>query len=230
MPSLGGTALCACTSLPSAAKRSRRRPGDLCQPASPRAGSMRGDGRVSQVPGEPRCAHALLFDPSGTSAPGHRGASVLPSAATKASAPTTIHFRGSFTRPAHSLSTLRHHDHSWQLKTRFRRLARLCRAGLTTRWVPQQGFRVCYISSSLPRLVLAHSSNWTETYAKDSSQVDVVRRRQRADRRPAQRDRWGRAAVSALRVPRLRAVRRCTGRPDEYGGAAAVRVARRPRD
>src|SRR3954454_14861329 len=47
------------------------------------------------------------------------------------------------------------------------------------------------------------SSNWTETYAKDSSQVDVVRRKQRADRRPAQQDRWGRAAVSALRVQRL---------------------------
>lgn len=38
--------------------------------------------RVSQVPGEPLCAHALLSDPGGTSTPGLCGASVLPSAAT----------------------------------------------------------------------------------------------------------------------------------------------------
>jgi hypothetical protein len=38
-----------------------------------------------------------------------------------------------------------------------RLLARLCRAGLGTRWVPSQGFRACYISSPLPRLVLAHN-------------------------------------------------------------------------
>ncbi len=68
------------------------------------------------------------------------------------------HLRGSITRPVHSLSTLRHHDHSWPRKTRFRLLATLCRAGLGTRWVPPQGFRNSYISSSLPRLFLAHSS------------------------------------------------------------------------
>jgi hypothetical protein len=79
-PSLGGTALCARLSLPSATERSRRRPGALCKPAAPRAGSTRGDSRASQVPGEPHCGHALLFDPGGTSAPGHFGASVLPSA------------------------------------------------------------------------------------------------------------------------------------------------------
>jgi len=32
----------------------------------------------------------------------------------------------------------------------------LCRAGVGTRWVPMQGFRAVYISSSLPRLGLAH--------------------------------------------------------------------------
>src|SRR5712691_4948826 len=41
-------------------------------------------------------------------------------------------------------------------KTRFRLPARLCRAGLGTRWVPPQSFRVLYISSSLPRLNLSH--------------------------------------------------------------------------
>src|SRR5712691_6904600 len=50
--------------------------------------------------------------------------------------------RGSITRPAHSLSTLRHHGRPWPRKTRFRLLAKLCRAALATRWVPLQGFRV----------------------------------------------------------------------------------------
>src|SRR5439155_13100700 len=45
----------------------------------------------------------------------------------------------------------------------------LCRAGLVTRWVPSQGFRARYISSSLPRLVLAHSSPG-ETPAGDDCQ------------------------------------------------------------
>jgi len=142
LPSLGGTALCARRSLPSPAERGRRRPGDLCQPASPRSGSACGGGRASQVPGEPHCVHALLSDPGGTSTPGHLGASVLPSAIVTTSAPTIRMFRGSITRPAHSLSTLRHHGRPWPRKTRFRLLAKLCRAGLVTRWVPVQGFRV----------------------------------------------------------------------------------------
>ena len=123
LPSLGSTALCACTSLPSAAKRHHRRPGASCKPAAPLCRSPRGDGRLSQVPGEPRRAHALLFDPGGTSAPGHLDASVLPSAIITTSAPTTNPLRGSITRPAHSLSTLRHQGHPWPRKTRFRLLA-----------------------------------------------------------------------------------------------------------
>src|SRR5438128_8261502 len=107
-PSLGGTALCARTSLPSVAERSHRRPGALVLTGCPSCRSTRGDGRLSQVPGEPHCAHALLFDPGGTSAPDHLDASVLPSAIITTSAPTTNPFRGSITRPAHSLSTLRH--------------------------------------------------------------------------------------------------------------------------
>src|SRR5207253_7363402 len=58
----------------------------------PSCRSPRGDGRPSQVPGEPQCAHALLFDPGGTSAPGLLDASVLPSVATTTSAPTTTTF------------------------------------------------------------------------------------------------------------------------------------------
>ena len=39
-----------------------------------------GGGGASQVSGEPSCAHALLLDPGGISAPGPRGVSMLPSA------------------------------------------------------------------------------------------------------------------------------------------------------
>ena len=151
LPSLGGTDLRSLV-------RSRRQPNAPPQargfrlPGDPSFRVLCGGGRASQVPGEPQCVHALLSDPGGTSAPGHLGASVLPSAIFKTSAPTTRTFRGSITRPAHSLSTLRHHGLPCQRKTRFQPLAKLCRAGLLTRWVPSQGFRNAYISSSLPRL------------------------------------------------------------------------------
>ncbi len=52
--------------------------------------------------------HALLTsDPGGTGAPGHSALAILPSASGTASAPTISKFRGSITRPASSLSTLR---------------------------------------------------------------------------------------------------------------------------
>ena len=52
--------------------------------------------------------HALLpSDPGGTGAPGHSALPMLPSASDTASAPTSSEFRGSITRPAPSLSTLR---------------------------------------------------------------------------------------------------------------------------
>ncbi len=59
-------------------------------PSSPRARMEDGDDRVSQVPGESRCQHAVLSDPGGTSAPGHCGASVLPSVFKRTSAPALI--------------------------------------------------------------------------------------------------------------------------------------------
>jgi hypothetical protein len=52
--------------------------------------------------------HALLTsDPGGNGAPGHSALAMLPSAPDTASAPTNSRFRGSITRPASSLSTLR---------------------------------------------------------------------------------------------------------------------------
>ncbi len=65
---------------------------------------------------------------------------MLPSAVDTASAPATVKFfRGSITRPAHSLSTLRSRDCSRTTQDSLPAVGQLCRAGLTTRWVPLQG-------------------------------------------------------------------------------------------
>jgi len=66
-----------------------------------------GDDRTSQVSAGPRYERALLFDPGGTAALGHYRALVLSFAIWTASTPAISAFRGSITRPAHSLSTLR---------------------------------------------------------------------------------------------------------------------------
>ena len=113
--------------------------------------------------------HALLSsDPGETVVPGHSGVAlligtaVLPSTITNASAPTTTRFRGSFARPARSLSTLRSHGYPCTSlrprKTRFRLVAHLGRAGFEP-----AGFHckvsalICYvIAFSSPRLCLTH--------------------------------------------------------------------------
>lgn len=75
------------------------------------------------------CAHALFSDPGGTSAPGHSSASVLPSALSTASAPTINPLSGLH----HTAWTLAVYASPpglpGQRKTRFRLLAKLCRAG-----------------------------------------------------------------------------------------------------
>ena len=73
-----------------------------------RPGLARGDGRISQVPGEPSCALALFSDPGRTDA---RQAIAArrhgPRSESTTKAPAMIRFRGSIARLRHSLSTLR---------------------------------------------------------------------------------------------------------------------------
>jgi hypothetical protein len=90
------------------ARRNAHGPGIVYR--TPETGSSTETDRTSQVPGGPHYVHALLSDPGRTSALGHYRASVLPSAIHTASAPAKTIFRGSITRPAHSLSTLRRMD------------------------------------------------------------------------------------------------------------------------
>ncbi len=80
-----------------------------CLPDS-QTGFVDGGDRTSQVPGGPHYVRAVLSDPGRTSALGHYRASVLSCALYTASTPAKAIFRGSITRPAHSLSTLRRVD------------------------------------------------------------------------------------------------------------------------
>ncbi len=101
--------------------------------------------------------HALLSDPGGTSAPGHCGASVLPSGYWTTSAPTTNLISG-LNHTAYMLAVYASqpglpHVHA--------RLASGWWPPLTGReWLPagfQREVSSClYISSSSPRLRLAH--------------------------------------------------------------------------
>ncbi len=93
--------------LPAASMR-RRGPGELDVPVP--EPELCGDDRVSQVPGEPSCAFALLFDPGRTDrtrpvAVCRRGPRFHKSEDSRE------RFRGSITRPGHSLSTLRREGH-----------------------------------------------------------------------------------------------------------------------
>jgi len=86
-----------------------------------------GNGRASQVPDGPPRMHALLSDPGGTIGSGHCNPLVRPSAYWTASASATKTFRGSITRPAFSLSTLRRVGCPSPRKTRFWLLASFAR-------------------------------------------------------------------------------------------------------
>jgi len=95
---------------------SRRRGAPRC-----RAGVCHGvplPDRSVEMVGPPRFlgdlrAHALLSDPDGTGTPSHYGVSMLPSAILEHVGSRHSLFRGSITRPAHSLSTLRSQGLPW---------------------------------------------------------------------------------------------------------------------
>jgi hypothetical protein len=71
--------------------------------------------------------------------------------------PTTRAFRGSFTRPSASLSTLRRRPYGiGPRKTRFRLVANLCRAGFSPAGFPLKGFRS--VDYCLHRFLLSQAS------------------------------------------------------------------------
>ena len=73
-----------------------------------RPGIWRGDGRASQVPGHPPCAHAPLSDPGGTSVPGQsRHVGTAFHCDDSLGFHASSFYRGSITQPGRSLCTLR---------------------------------------------------------------------------------------------------------------------------
>ena len=87
--------------------------------------------------------------------------------------PPLRRFRGSITRPARSLSTLRPSARAPTRKTRFRLVANLCRVGLITHWVPHAISRPLPCSRShATRLRLAHQARFSK--AARSSQPRVL--------------------------------------------------------
>ena len=133
-----------------------RRPGALGSGSPTPVGCRGGDGRVSQVPGEPPCAFALFSDPGGTDAPGPTVRRHGPRYAKGEGYPRLSNISG-LNGTASALRCLRFAG--WVTppprKTRFRLLAWLSRTGLSTRRVPTKGFQDAYISSSFPKLFLA---------------------------------------------------------------------------
>ena len=108
--------------------------------------------RASQVPEESLCAYALLSDPGRTDSPGHTTLSARPPLCPRRRLPRLKFFRGSITRPLHSLSTLRQVPRDTRRKTRFPLLATL-RDGIGYPQDSIERLRVAsYISSSLPKL------------------------------------------------------------------------------
>ncbi|MEA2559533.1 MAG: hypothetical protein QOH06_1037 [Acidobacteriota bacterium] len=101
--------------------------------------------RWQDLPGswsDPGSRMPCSLTPVGLLAPGHCGAGVLSPLSETWTTPTTRAFRGSFTRPPTSLSTLRRRPRGISpRKTRFRLVANLCRAGFSPAGSQLKGFR-----------------------------------------------------------------------------------------
>ena len=117
---------------PVAAGCAGRGPG-VGHPVAPAGTCREGDG-ASQVPGEPRVSVPCSPTPAGPRAPGHCGAATRPSVTLTTSAPAMMSISG-LNRTARSLAVYASQRRVTPAprKTRFRLLARLCRAGLVTR-------------------------------------------------------------------------------------------------
>ena len=103
---------------------------------------------------------APLSDPGGISAPSLCGASMLPRTSSSVPAPPMAAFRGSITRLARSLSTLRRAGHPTATQDSLPAGGWPLPGGTSTRWVQSERFRDGYfITSPFPRLILAQGAS-----------------------------------------------------------------------
>jgi hypothetical protein len=105
--------------------------------------------RISQVPEESLCAYALLSDPGRTDSSGPTTQSTRPPLCPRRRLPQQIGFRGSITRPWHSLSTLRQVHCCTRRKTCFPLLATL-RDGIGYPQDSNERFPSCFLHLFLP--------------------------------------------------------------------------------
>jgi len=123
-------------------------------------GMAAGDGRFSQVPGEPLCMHAPLFDPGGSARPRHEtDESMLPSGFSTPSATT----RSVLSRLYHAacmcaVYASRRGSPQRRARLASRLLARRWRDRTCTCWVPFSNFKAIALDllSHRTRLILAH--------------------------------------------------------------------------
>jgi hypothetical protein len=144
---------------PSFALRQVGRPSSLSQGCSPASPTGLLSWKRQGLPGSwaTLCGRAPLFDPGETERSGPFNLPMRPSAVSTASALATSSFRGSMTRPAHSLSTLRSPGYPSTTQDSLPAGGLLCRAGFAP-----AGLLVkfpLYIASSSPKLCLAHRNS-----------------------------------------------------------------------
>ena len=151
--SLGDTIARVCLRLSASA---RRRPAARCFRGGQHLAleCRAGNGRASQVPGGSSCAYAVFSDPGGTerARPLRRVGAAPASAYDEGSRDSVISGLNS-TAWALAVYASPSPLRCRRRKTRFRLLAKLCRAGLATCKIPMKGFRRApYMSSPFPKL------------------------------------------------------------------------------
>ena len=139
---------------PTAAGCAGRGPG-VGNPVSP-AGSCREDGGASQVPGEPRCERALFFDPGGiVCARPLRRHDVAFRTFNNVGSRGYIRFGAQWHGPLTGCLRFAGRVAPAPRKTRFRSLAKRCRAGVGTPQGPYERFPL-YDRFLLSQAFLAH--------------------------------------------------------------------------
>jgi hypothetical protein len=104
-----------------------------------------------RFPGTPRVPWPCSPTPAGPNTPGHCGVSTWSPPLTRTRTPAR-NFRGSITRPWHSLSTLRSEGHPSPRKTRFRLLGQALPGGIRSPAGFQRKVSEFRVSSSSPEL------------------------------------------------------------------------------
>jgi hypothetical protein len=148
LPSFGGTSACT---------RSVRSPADECaagawswSPGSSGRDYRRGDGRISQVPGEPRLPVCRVQSTlAGLRAPDRYSAAAWPLVCEQQRLPREV-FRRSIARRSGSLSTLRRADYPAPTQDSLPAVGQTLLDGLLTRRAPTKGFRGVVVTSLPP--------------------------------------------------------------------------------